>query len=79
MSGNCSGDLNLLTVAQLPRQQPKQGAAIMVMGGSRTIRALLPIFLLLVVVIAMMLEVPNQERRVTPERPRPDRWTTDRD
>ncbi len=51
----------------------------MVMGGSRTIRALLPIFLLLVVVIAMMLEVPNQERRVTPERPRPDRWTTDRD
>ncbi len=51
----------------------------MVMGGSRTIRALLPIFLLLVVVIAMMLEVPNQERRVTPERPRPDRWTPDRD
>ena len=51
----------------------------MVMGGSRTIRALSPIFLLLVVVIAMMLEVPNQERRVTPERPRPDRWTPDRD
>lgn len=51
----------------------------MVMGGSRTIRALLPIFLLLVVVIAMMLGVPNQERRVTPERPRPDRWTPDRD
>jgi hypothetical protein len=51
----------------------------MVMGGSRTIRALLPIFLLLVVVIAMMLEVPNQERRVTSERPRPDRWTPDRD